>query len=257
MALCSQGFGLDAIEIEGLGWFGGRQMQERLGFLLGDQRDEQASLDAALLEDCAFLLLEQMERQGYLKPTVSGDIFSDRGVTSVKWESPYAVQLPVDYQAESARYLIEPGILYYYESVAVAGLDGLGLEKPQRFFMPDGALFTRKKDLIYTPQNFKRRKNRIVATLEAMGYADARIVSESVEIDDSTGAVKLTLRFAPGARYRVGAVRVDAAGGWPEVGRKVKLQMLRNLCARAKVSKFGDASDTFETALVHERRLES
>ncbi|MFP4157112.1 MAG: outer membrane protein assembly factor [Opitutales bacterium] len=216
MALCSQGFGLDAIEIQGLGWFGDRQMEERLGFLLGDQQDERAALDAALLEDCAFLLLEQMERQGYLKPTVSGEIFSDGKATSVKWESPYAVQLPVDDQAESARYLIEPGILYYYDSVAVAGLDGLGLEKPQRFFMPGGALFTRKKDLAYTPENFERRKGRIVATLEAMGYADARIASETVEIDDSTGAVELTLRFDPGARYRVGAVRVDAVGGWPE-----------------------------------------
>ena len=131
-----------------------------------------------------------MERQGYLKPTIRGEFLSGDDVTRAEWETPYEVQLPVEYRAEHARYTIERGTLYFYESVQIEGLGGIGLEQPERFFIPGGALFTRKKDLAFTPENFERRQNRVLATLEAMGYADARVASEVVEIDDSTGAVE-------------------------------------------------------------------
>ena len=38
MILGSPALGLERIELEGLGWLGTRQMEERLGFLLGEQR---------------------------------------------------------------------------------------------------------------------------------------------------------------------------------------------------------------------------
>jgi len=224
MIFGSPALGLERIDLEGLGWLGTREMEGRLGFLLGEQRGEGAALEASLLEDCAFLLLEQMERQGYRKPTIQGEFLSGDAVTRAQWETPYEVQLPVEYRAEHACYSIERGTLYFYESVQIEGLAGIGLEQPERFFIPGGALFTRRKDLAFTPENFERRQNRVLATLEAMGYADARVASEVVEIDDSTGAVKLELRFDRGARHRVGPVTVDSPGGWPEAIERVTFE---------------------------------
>lgn len=214
--LGSQALGQANLEVEGLGWLGDRQMDERLGFLLGFDEGEEATLDAPLLEDSAFLLLEQMRRQGYLKPTIRGVFLSGEEKVEAEWETPYKVQLPIEYTADHGRYVIERGRLFYYAAAVVEGLEAIDLDEPERFFIPGGSLLPRKKDLAFTQENLKRRKNRLISALKAMGYADARFASESVGTDDATGAVELALTVEAGPLHRVDAVTVDVKGGRPD-----------------------------------------
>lgn len=209
-------FAWENLELAGLGWLEERRLEERIGFLLGFQRGESIELTAALLEDTAFLLLEQMERQGYLQPEILGLFESDGEDLEARWVAPYEVQLPVAYQAKRARFEIVPGRLFTYDSVTVTGLESVELKMPERFFIPGGTLFTRKKDLAFTEENLKRRKERLLNALEAMGYARAIVASEMIDKNGETGAVTVVLSVETGPLYRVGAVTVEVMDGGPE-----------------------------------------
>ncbi len=215
---------LEGMRVDGLGWMGDRRMEERLAFLLGYDGTVPLELNASLLEDSAFLLLEQMQRQGYLKPEVAGIFRSDAEELSAVWTVPYDVQLPIEYLAGEARFVIEKGLLYYYADVRITGLEAIDLKQPERFFIPGGSLISRRSDLAYTSENFKRRRGRLLATLEAMGYVNARVASESILVDEETGAVGVDLAVDVGSLHRIGEVEVFSQGPWPEAIERVTFE---------------------------------
>lgn len=208
------------IEVDGLGWPANRRLDQHLSFLLGFNKDEAATLDSAILEDAAFLLLEQMRRRGYLQPRIRASFSGSGWSGDAEWQFPYAVQLPIDFRSESVIYEVLPGRLYFYDAVSIRGLGHVeALKDVERFFLPGGSLITRKKDLIHTPENFEQRKNRLFAALNELGYIEARIEEESVTIDATTGAVQIELAIETGPVYWVGPVTfelVDGPSDWPE-----------------------------------------
>mgnify|MGYP000421588659 CR=1 FL=1 len=88
------------LHIEGAGFFQNRALKSRLAFLQSFDTNEPVQWDAALLEDSAFLLLEQLKREGYLQPSIHAIISSEKGVRQLTWSSPYSIQLEADVVAE-------------------------------------------------------------------------------------------------------------------------------------------------------------
>jgi outer membrane protein assembly complex protein YaeT len=216
--------GEDNIEVGGLGWLADRGMDQRLDFLLGISPDELVVLDSALLEDGAFLLLEQMRRKGYLRPAVTAHFVGASGAAKAHWETPYEIQLPVEFQADAVSYEVTRGALFFYASVEIEGLEEVDLEDAERFFLPGGSLFARKKDSAYTPENFKRRKGRLLAALEDLGYANAEIIAHEIEMDESTGAVDIRLEVSPGPVYQVGETFLKVSEGSAEWVGELRLK---------------------------------
>ncbi|MGB0744175.1 MAG: BamA/OMP85 family outer membrane protein [Opitutales bacterium] len=204
------------IEVDGLGLLGDRRMDQRLSFLLGTDNKTAVELDSAFLEDSAFLLLEQMRRGGYLRPSVKAIFSGASAQVEAEWGTPYAVQLPVEFRADSAIFRLQRGPLFFYKSVEVSGLEEIEIGTLKRFFVPGGSLIKRKKDLAYTPENFERRKNRLLAALKALGYAEAEVFSEEVDMDETTGAVRVRLEVKAGPVYRVGPVTLKVIEGEAE-----------------------------------------
>ena len=184
-------------------------MDARLSFLNNVEPDQEAELDAALLEDCAFLLLEQMKRQGYLEPRVEGHLRVGDTLRSVVWEGDYSIQLAVDFVADEAEFEISPGVLSYYDSVSVDGVLAIDAEQVERFFVPGGVLFAGKHARVFTDANWERRQGRLLGALEDLGYRAARIMSESVDVDRVTGAVQLKMTLDQGPLYQIGELAVE------------------------------------------------
>jgi outer membrane protein insertion porin family len=116
------------LKIKGLNFFKNMNYKGRLAFLHGVPVDEPAVLDAAFLEDSAYLLLQQLKRNGYLKPGVEG-VFRVGDVSRYAvWENEYSIQLAADFFADYATFYLRPGVLYYYESVEVKGVTVLDEE---------------------------------------------------------------------------------------------------------------------------------
>ena len=196
------------VSIEGMSFFENRNLASRLSFLHGVEPSQPAMLDAVYIEDSAFLLIEQIKRKGYLKPTVIARLTTEKGEQSVRWENAYSIQLDVDFVAESVVFEVEPGVLYYYENVNVAGVSLFEKERLSRFFIPGGVLFRGKSSRIFTHGNLARRTMRVLTTLDAMGYRSAREVSREVALDEVTGAVTVELAIETGRLHYVGQVEV-------------------------------------------------
>ncbi len=196
------------ISIRGMGFFTDMRLKNRLSFLHGFSRDETVKLDAALLEDSAFILLEQVKLTGHLRPKVVGWMKTASGEVSYTWTHPYAVVLPANFEAESVVYQIDPRVLFYYDQVRVEGIEVLPEDEVLRYFLPSGALFIRKSDRAFTPDNLNDRINRLINQLQSLGYLNARLSSRKVDIDKESGAVQVELQFEEGPLFQVRSYEV-------------------------------------------------
>lgn len=194
------------LQVTGLGFFKDRSMDARLSFLHNVEPDQRVVLDAALLEDSAFLLIEQMKRQGYLQPTIEGRFQVGEATRRVRWVGDYSIQLELGFVAEEAEFSITAGVLSYYETVEVTGVSAIDAKHLRRFFMPGGVLFVGKQARVFTHENFERRLGRLLQALDDLGYRSAQVVSQKVDIDGVSGAVKVQFEIAQGALYQVGEV---------------------------------------------------
>ncbi len=196
------------IKVDGMGFFSDMRLKNRLSFLHGFSSKETVQLDSALLEDSAFILLEQVRLAGYLRPKVVGRMKTGDGEVSRTWTHPYSVVLPSQFEAESVVFEIKPGVLYFYDQIEVEGIKAIPEKAVRRYFVPTSTLFVRQVDRAFTPGNLDTRINRLVRQLNSLGYLDARAVSRNVERDDKTGAVRVQLQFDQGSLYRVRTLEV-------------------------------------------------
>lgn len=201
-------YGQSNLHVKGLGFLKDRGLDARLSFLHNVDPEAPIELDAALLEDSAFLLIEQMKRKGYLQPSIEGR-FQVGGVQHIaKWEGAYAIQLAIDFVADAAEFVITPGTLSYYDSVHIVGAEAIDDAKVERFFIPGGALFSRKQTRVFTYDNLERRKSRLLRALDDLGYRSATVADQIVEADPLSGAVQLRLQIEQGPLYQLGEVEV-------------------------------------------------
>lgn len=201
------------LEVTGMGYFKSRNLSARMAFLSGVVEGEE--LDVAVLEDCAFLILEQLKREGYLRPSLEGEFTKGDVVTTALWEEQYSVQLAPSFTTEHAVFTLLPGVGYYYESVDVQGVDAIAEERLNRYFIAQGALYHRESSRVFTDANFDRRIGRVLRALEDLGYRSARQVSSETVLDDATGAVQAEVVIEQGPLHRVGhaqALLLNEAG---------------------------------------------
>ena len=201
------------VEVTGLGYFKSRNVSARLSFLRDVIPGE--VLDVAVLEDSAFLILEQMKREGYLRPAVEGTFTTGGQETAARWEEQYSVQLASNFTAEHAVFTLLPGVGYFYDSVEVRGVEAIPEQQLERYFMARGALYHRESSRVFTYSNFDRRIGRVLTALEALGYRSAHLASSDAVMNDRTGAAQATVTIEQGPRHRVGhaeAIWLNAAG---------------------------------------------
>lgn len=201
-------FGQKNIEVEGMGIIDNRKLESRLTFLHGIKPDDTVLLDSIILEDTAFLLIEQVKRDGYLNPVLKGMFEVGETEQTFEWGAEYDIQLPVEFEADKAVFRIEPGVQYYYESVSIKGIEFMPADKLERFFIPGGFLFELKSSKVFTHGNLERRTQRLLDTLESKGYRSAKVVEQKIDKDDETGATRVFLTLVPGPQHVVGSVEV-------------------------------------------------
>lgn len=209
--LCLWAFSLQAqsnLELSGLSWLESKQLEAQISFLQGLNPNEPADLDAVLLEDSAFLILEELRGLGYLQPEIKAQIELSNGeVQTAIWASEYSIQLEADMVAEFVHFEIIPGVRYRYSSVQVEGVSAIEPERVQRYFIPQGYLFGSQSS-IYTEGSLDRRVGRLIQSLEEMGYRSARVLDEQIKRDAVTGEVSVELQIEEGPLYKVRRVEV-------------------------------------------------
>lgn len=189
-----------SVRVKGFGLFGNAELKSALQLL--DFKEE--PVDSSKIDDGAFLLLTRLTQNGYLKAAVSAEIETEDGrLLSPTWNQPFEPQLETGVVATKIRYTVNPGILYHYNTLTIDGLQSIDQENATTYFIPDSALISRKKDRSYSEKILNGHRSTLVAALATLGRIDAKITPNSIQINDSTGEVDISLQVNEGRLYKV------------------------------------------------------
>lgn len=211
-----QGLGLasalaDGIRIRGLGWLQDRSLTQQIAFLRGDIITDEQLLDAAIIEDTAFLLLAQLQRLGYFTPKFEARWQQKGEQHTAQWQQPYQPAIAIEVETHSVTFHIEPGPMAFYDAVTIEGLTVLDERRALRMIVPDNALIQTRRARVFTKDNLEDRVDRILDELDRRGHRRAQVVDSAIDINKETGAVAVSLRFEEGPRFVVG--RVETVNG--------------------------------------------
>ena len=186
-----------------------RRMRHTLEIVAEDDRRTDF-FDASFLEDSALILLQYMERQGYLQPRVDIRAVTDAGDTHrFRWDADDPPQLPRALSIRRVRFRMVPGRIYYYDRLTLPGFVEadretiMTAEAVRRYFYPSGFLVRRRRMRAFTESQFRRSAENLRESLRRQGFRDADVATRVVERDDETGAVHAAVEISPGPRYRV------------------------------------------------------
>lgn len=201
------------LRIQGLGWWENRRLYQQMLVLQGVEDGLPDRFDGVFIEDAAFLMFERLRERGYPQPTVRATVETTGGQRQFVWDGLYSIRVPVDLTASAVKFELEPGLLQFFESVEVSGVDLFPQRKLERFFIPSGALFVSKSDRAFTPANFQTRIGRLQRALEAAGYLDARVSAAEWTADELSGAVRASVCFEQGPLHWVEETLVEDPDG--------------------------------------------
>ncbi|MEO6005283.1 MAG: BamA/TamA family outer membrane protein [Opitutus sp.] len=199
------------IDVQGLGWWGDRQQRQSLSRLLGEERGE--TLAANAIEDAVFLLLSAVTENGYLEPVITTELTGPDGQKSVfTFDSKLDTMLPSSVVAQRALLRIEPGVRFILDRVGFSGLHALKEPLARQFFIGETVLIGGKADRVYSPARLRSGLTNLERELQRLGYADAKAMSQNLQIDRKTGKVQVDVVVDEGERWMVDTVQVEGAG---------------------------------------------
>lgn len=198
------------LTVAGTGWLRDRELRASLERLLGDERSE--VLRANAVEDAMFLLMSAVQAEGFLKPVIAMEcIEADGKKTAITLDQTMTATVPRTMAAREVRFNVKRGVRFFVRDVTFAGLDALKENVARSFFAGDSALFSGKAARAYTPARLSRALDGLQAELRQLGYAEAEVRASDVAVDERTGEVVIAVVVAEGARWQVGAVRIEGA----------------------------------------------
>jgi outer membrane protein insertion porin family len=198
------------LSVSGMGWLTDRQLRRTLQLLLpsGNPDDPIQRQD---IEDATFLLEGETNNRGFLSPSFHFVLSRSDGLP---WHGTWqngSFDTPLPPQSEKFQHMhirIEKGILYHFEHLEIHGVDALPGDL-HLFFHTTGFLFNTESNRYYSVGRKNSGIRSIITELNRAGYLDARLVEDSTIIDDTTGAVSMTLTFEQGPRYWIREITVD------------------------------------------------
>ncbi len=200
---------LAKIKVDGTGFFKNRILMQQLETIFYEERTFYGPAD---IEDAALILISDVQSDGYLEARTIGMITDATGNTSsVEWDKQLDVFLPKETQGLSVEFEIILGPRFYYHSLTTNETPVLAHEEIEAFFYSEPYLFGGEESKIFTPSLFNSGAQNLQSHLKQLGYRDANVFPEIVNLDTSTGASDLKLTINTGPLYTLKEVHVSSS----------------------------------------------
>ena len=201
-----------SLKISGYGFFGNHQLRRMLQTLeLGGK--EPAFFSASFVEDAALILSSRVKRDGYLRPMVEIRMrLADGAELVTDAESLLKTPLPSSARIIALRFHIRKGVLYYFQSLQFEGLRAVAPKAARSYFFETEALLSTKRSRIYTPERLRQGLSSLTDILERQGYQEARAEADSVDQDDRSGIVHVSVKVSEGPKIFVRSIREQFIG---------------------------------------------
>lgn len=192
--------------VTGYGLLGNRELKLKVRSLeLGKTKPEY--LGAAFVEDAALLLTSRVKRDGYLQPKITVKLRLSNGEQrKFSADELAADPLPRSLQIVEVDFHIDGGRRYYFEKIEFTGLQILSRKQALSYFVETDTLLKTAATRIYTPDRLKRGIASLVEVLERRGYPEAKAELKTLEKDDRTGAVSVSIQVREGPLHVVHSV---------------------------------------------------
>ena len=201
------------VQVSGYGWLGDRKMKQMLMTLEGSEL-KRGLLDAGTIEDSALILMSQLRKDGYLKPSVALEMqLADGRPMRAAWTNLVEPPLPRPLEIRKVRFRIRTGVLYHFKRLDFEGLTALSEKSARPYFLETGVLLKLKSTRIYTPERLNRGLAALKEQLLRLGYEAATVTAGSLEQNDRTGEVHAGVSVHEGPKSMVRSVRVETSAG--------------------------------------------
>jgi outer membrane protein insertion porin family len=197
------------LKVSGYGLFGNRELLRILKTVeLSGKKPPQ--FGPTFIEDSALLLATRIQRDGYLHPSIRIRIkLVDGGELQVQASELSDNPLPRTLRANSVRFEVRKGILYYYRFLTFEGLQTVTEKQARSYFADVDTLVHLKGGRIYTPERLQHGLASLKELLDRQGYQEARVNKKELKVDDQTGAVTVHVVVEQGPKFMVGSVREE------------------------------------------------
>lgn len=199
------------VSVAGMGWWHGREMRQEL---LRLHADGPQAPGASVVEDMAFVLLADLEKRGFLKPTIQAVVTDNVGVEqSFVFDANLDTLLPRPLAVAKVRFSVKSGVRYELHEVHFTGLSVLPRAKAEAYFIPARVTpLGGAQDRVYSPAILRRSEGNLQAELLAMGYAESEVHASVVSINDETGQVVAEVDVREGPRWIVSRLVIQGSG---------------------------------------------
>jgi outer membrane protein insertion porin family len=194
-------------DISGLGLLGNRAMSRTMQDFVNPGKVAHLSDDAA--ENAAFVLISELEDDGYLHPKVAGSVTRLDGTkTTFQFDETLDTAFPRKPGTNIVAFDVQRGVRYYIAEVHFEGLTALEEKAATAFFKPAYGLWNGARANVFSEAAVRRGRNELHDALLIRGYAGARVEVRSSALPKPDGAMRLDVKAQEGPRWIVSSVQL-------------------------------------------------
>ena len=201
------------MKVDGAGFFKDRLLAQQLKSIFHAPAELFGPTE---IEDAALILISDMQSDGYLEARIVGTITAPNGEqATIEWDKDLDIFLPKETQAQRIDFRVIPGPRFYYASLEVEENPVIDRETAETFFYSEPYFFESDTSKVFTPPQFTSGAQNLRAHLKILGYQDARIRSEIIELNEETGAASVRVVINEGPLFKL--AKVDVTNPLPEL----------------------------------------
>jgi outer membrane protein insertion porin family len=201
------------VTISGYGFFGNLEMLRLLENFQPDKKLPSV-ITRNFVEDASLVLFAQANSEGYLNARLKVTFqLPDGSSQTAVWTNALDVRLPREFEANAADFRLQKGVRFYYESIQFKGLNAISERDARNFFVSGDTLVRLHANRIFSPDLLRSSIANLSEALRRKGYRSAVVKTNSVRMDEGTGAVTVQIGVEQGLPSMVRSVVVNVADG--------------------------------------------
>jgi outer membrane protein assembly complex protein YaeT len=151
-----------------------------------------------------------VQNAGYLEAKTIATITETNGnIRTVEWDKNLEVFLPKELEGHSVDFEIFPGPRFYYESLEISTSFVLSNTDVEAFFYSEPYFIEGQNSKVFTPSVFAAGALNLESHLANLGYQEAKVYSEILDLNTASGAAKTKLTLNEGPLYSLKQVNVE------------------------------------------------
>jgi outer membrane protein insertion porin family len=194
------------IVVRGMGFWTNRMLKKVVWLLLPPEGSRPAYLNADFIEDAVSMVHAELEDRGYLMPTMEVELELVTGEVQQypwRWDALLALPRPLAVQKLTLR--VESGVRFYYSTIRFEGLEAIPSVEAEAYFRGVEFLIRQRSSRIFSPAALNRSMGHLEDALRLLGYPDVRVEIVTLQRNESSGGVDVTLHVHEGPPHRVRA----------------------------------------------------